>query len=119
MHNHRVNPKSSITENTHPEDLKNTATSKNLLVKYPWLWFVGLFVIPILVSFFGYHELIYIGHTPQKESVKSPELVSQNKITVSSNNNNPTPLWLMLAIASSCASGCLVIYRILKLPQRV
>ncbi|MEO3704457.1 hypothetical protein [Trichormus azollae] len=50
---------------------------------------------------------------------KTSSRVSRKTNPTSSNLNNPTPLWLMLAIALSCASGCLVIYLLLKLPLRL
>jgi hypothetical protein len=118
MHNHRDNPKPNITDKTKSEASKKTILLKTLLVRYPWLMFVGLLGIPVIVSIFSYYQIVYVGYTPQIKPEQPAEVISQQNITTSSNNGNPTPLWLMFAIALSCASGCLVIYFLLKLPQR-
>lgn len=119
MDSHNAKPEPTTNVKSTSEELKNTSLPKKLLVKYPWLWFVGLFVIPLGVGIFGYYQLIYVGYVPKIEPKKPIEVVSEKENTTSSNISNPTPLWLMLAIALSCASGCWVIYRILKLPQRI
>jgi hypothetical protein len=125
MDSHSVKPELSETAKSSPEELKNTTPfqnttpSKNLLVKHPWLWFVGLLGIPLGVGIFAYYQLIYTGYVPKIEPEKPIEVVTEEANTISSNSSNPTPLWLMMAIALSCASGCLVIYRLLKLPLRV
>ncbi|MBE9237311.1 MAG: hypothetical protein VKL60_15620 [Sphaerospermopsis sp.] len=119
MNSHNAKPELTTTVNSTSEELKNTSLIKKLCLKYPWLWFVGLLVIPLGVGIFGYFQLIYIGYVPKIEPEKPIEVVSKKENVLSSNINNPTPLWLMLAIALSCASGCWVIYRILKLPQRI
>ncbi|MBK1988728.1 hypothetical protein A0J48_014475 [Sphaerospermopsis aphanizomenoides BCCUSP55] len=123
MDNHNVKPEPQEVTKTSPEESKNISSSisssQNLLVKHPWLWFVGLLGIPLLVTIFGYYQLIYVGYTPQIEPEKPAKVVREKINTTPSNLNNPTPLWLMLAIALTCASGCWVIYRLLKLPQRV
>jgi hypothetical protein len=119
MDNHNVKPEANESVTDTPEEARNPSPSKNLLVRYPWIFFVGLFGISLGVGIFGYNQLIYIGYVPQLEPQKPAAVVSEEANATSSNLNNPTPLWLMLAIALSCASGCLVIYRLLKLPQRV
>lgn len=119
MDSHNAKPEPTTNVKSTSEELKNTSLPKKLLVNYPWLWFVGLFVIPLGVGIFGYFQLIYIGYVPKIEPEKPIEVVSEKENTPAANISNPTPLWLMLAIALSCASGCWVIYRILKLPQRI
>ncbi|WP_199306765.1 hypothetical protein [Anabaena sphaerica] len=119
MNSHSVKPESSETAKSSTEELKNTTPSKNLFVRHPWLWFVGLLGLPLIVGIFSYYQLIYTGYVPKIEPEKPIEVVREEVNTKLPNNSNPTPLWLMLAIALSCASGCLVIYRLLKLPQRV
>ncbi|WP_413171525.1 hypothetical protein [Anabaena azotica] len=119
MDNQNVRPEPKEVAKASPEGAKNTSPSKNLHKRHPWLLFMVLFGMSLGVGIFGYYQLIYIGYVPQIQTSKPAAAVSQETNTTSSNLNNPTPLWLMLAIALSCASGCWVIYRLLKLPQRI
>lgn len=98
---------------------KNTSRLKNLLVKYPWLLFVGLFALSLAVGSFGYYELCYIGDVPKKEPETQSKVVSAELVKTSVDTGNATPSWLIIAIALSCAAGCLVIFRLLKLPHRI
>ncbi|MBD2692134.1 hypothetical protein [Anabaena catenula] len=114
-----VKQQSSQTTETSLEIVKETSQPKNLLVKYPWILFVGLLGIPLGVATFSYYELSYVGDVPHKQPEKPPNLVVKQPITITSDTSNATPAWLILAIALTCASGCLVIFRLLKLPQRI
>ncbi|MEA5578074.1 hypothetical protein [Anabaena sp. UHCC 0451] len=119
MDSHNAKPETTEATKSTSKELKNTFPAKNLLVRYSWLFFLSFLAIPLGVGILSYYQLIYVGYVPQIEPEKSAEVVSEEPITTSSNHSNPTPLWLMLAIALSCASGCWIIFRLLKLPQRV
>ncbi|WP_071191145.1 hypothetical protein [Trichormus sp. NMC-1] len=114
-----VKQQSSQTTEIGLDIVKETSQPKNLLVKYPWILFVGLLGIPLGVAIFSYYELSYVGDVPQKQPEKTPDLVVKQPMDITSDTSNATPAWLILAIALTCASGCLVIFRLLKLPQRI
>jgi hypothetical protein len=119
MDSHNGKPEATEVAKRNREELKNTSPTKKFLVKYPWLWFVGLLGIPLGVGIFAYYQLIYVGYVGKIEPEKSIEIVSKKENTISPNINNPTPLWSILAITLSCASGCWIIYRIIRLTERI
>jgi hypothetical protein len=111
--------KPSQSTATSLEVSKNTSRFKNLLVKYPWLLFVGLFALSLAVGSFGYYELCHIGDVPKQEPEKPSKVVSAEPVKTPADTSDATPSWLIIAIAFSCAAGCLVIFRLFKLPHRI
>ena len=82
--------------------------------KYPGIWFLSLFLIPIGVTIFAYDQLSYIGYVPQKEPEETPFIPVQSTITTFSDTSNPIPLWLIMAIPICCAAGSFVIFYLLQ-----
>jgi hypothetical protein len=92
---------------------------QRLIIYCPWLLVVvvlGLFIGGGAVSLYslGHVEDIQPKQTSENELV---EVV--NPITPSSENTNPFPLWMVGAIAFSCASGCVLLLRWLNRPVHV
>jgi hypothetical protein len=95
---------------------KNTANRKifgNFLKKYPGIWFLSLFLIPIGVTFFAYYQLIYTGYVPQPQA-EPPFIPVQSTVYTFTDTSNPIPLWLILAVIFCCASGSFVIFYLLQ-----
>ncbi|MBN3923882.1 MAG: hypothetical protein HWQ37_12185 [Nostoc sp. NMS4] len=70
---------------------------------------------------FALYSLGNAGPVPQEEPEKIPVIVEE-PINPPSENSNPTPLWVIAAIALSCGGGSLLIFRVLnraKQPQKV
>ena len=83
------------------------------LMGHPGLLFTGLLAILIGIASLAWYTLVNVG---SKEQVERPEILAvvAKPMTRSSQKNNPTPLWIVGAIALSCASGCLIILRLVN-----
>jgi hypothetical protein len=86
----------------------------NLAIKYPGIWFLSLFLIPIGVAIFAYDQLSYIGYVPQKAQKETPVIPVQSTISTFSDTSNPLPLWLIIAVIFCCSSGSFVIFYLLQ-----
>lgn len=81
------------------------------MIKYPWIWFFSLFLVPIGMTIFAYQQLSYVGYVPEKTQEKSPFLaIQKSPIATFSDASNSIPLWLVIAIAVCCAAGSFVIF---------
>ncbi|MCM0589099.1 MAG: hypothetical protein ACSI46_01660 [Gloeotrichia echinulata DVL01] len=101
-----------------------TSSSKillQMLARNPWLLLIGLSAIFLAISAFALYSLGSVGYVQQQ---KEPETVSdiptllEESSSTTSESSNPTPLWLIVAIALSCGSGCLIILRLLNHPTQ-
>ncbi|HYW20932.1 MAG TPA: hypothetical protein VE956_16850 [Nodularia sp. (in: cyanobacteria)] len=88
-----------------------------LLTRHPGLLLTGLLTMLIGTSALALYSLGYAGSADNVELEEIPAVV-EKPITTSSEHSNPTPLWLVAAIALSCASGCLMIVRLVNRPQQ-
>jgi hypothetical protein len=119
-----VQQQSSQAEASIPESGKRIAGrtgSKNplihLLVHYPWLLPTGLLGIFVGASAFSLYSLSYVGRIEQQEpEIAEAEVVQP--IKTPSENTNPMPLWMVLAIILSCASGSLILFLLLNRPAQ-
>lgn len=89
----------------------------HLLARYPWLLLVGLFGIFIGSATVAVYSLSYAGRVEQEEPENISAEVAQ-PINTPPETSNPTPLWMVAAIALSCASGCFIIFRLLNRPPQ-
>jgi hypothetical protein len=91
----------------------------HLLTRHPWLLLIGLSAIFFASAVLALYNLGSVGNVQQPEEVdNNPDVatVAEAVNNTPSENNNPTPLWMVAAIALSCASGCLIILRVLNRP---
>lgn len=87
----------------------------HLLVHYPLLLPLGLLLIFIGSSTVALYSLGYVGRMEQQEAeIAEAEIIKP--IKVPSRTINPTPLWMVAAIALSCASGSLILFLLLNRP---
>jgi cytoskeletal protein RodZ len=96
---------------------KNDNTRKtlvNLLRKYPGIWFLSLFLMPIGVAILAYNQLSYIGYVPQKVQEETPFIPVQSSVSTFSDTSNPLPLWLIMAVIFCCSTGSFVIFYLLQ-----
>ncbi|MBW4450301.1 MAG: hypothetical protein KME38_26610 [Spirirestis rafaelensis WJT71-NPBG6] len=89
----------------------------HLLARYPWLLLVGLLGMFLGSATLAVYSLGYAGRVEPEEAETIQAEVAQ-PINTPSQTSNPTPLWMVAAIALSCASGCLIIFRFLNRPTQ-
>jgi hypothetical protein len=89
----------------------------HLLARYPWLLLVGLLGMFLGSATLAVYSLSYAGRVePQEAETIQAEVVQP--INTPSETSNSTPLWMVVAIALSCASGCLIIFGLLNRPTQ-
>ena len=106
-----------------PENSKSQQTdSRNLihvLMHHPWLLVIGLLAIFLGGGVLSLYSLGYVGFVqqakPEEEALQAEVVQPTN---TESETTNPISLWMVAAIALSCASGCLIIFRWLNRPAQ-
>ncbi|MBD2194912.1 MULTISPECIES: hypothetical protein [Calothrix] len=91
----------------------------HLLTRHPWLLLIGLSAIFVASAVLALYNLGSVGNVQQPEEIEKNldvATVAEAVNNTPSENNNPTPLWMVAAIALSCASGCFIILRVLNRP---
>ncbi|PAX52706.1 hypothetical protein [Brunnivagina elsteri] len=97
-----------------------------LIAYHPWLLVVGLLVTFAGSAYFavrslGYVENIEAQKTPTTEQPEVEAEIVEPISSLSVDNENPLPFWMILAIAMSCAGGSLFVFRWLNrstIPQK-
>ncbi len=89
-----------------------------LLIRHPGLLLTGLLTMLIGTAALALYSLGYAGNADHVEIVEEIPAVVAKPIVTSSEHSNPTPLWLIAAIALSCASGCFMIVRLVNGPNK-
>jgi hypothetical protein len=94
---------------------------QRLIIYCPWLLVVVLLALFIGGGAASLYSLSHVEDVePKQTSETTTELVEVvNPITEPSENTNPLPLWMVGAIAFSCASGCVVILRWMNRPIHI
>ncbi|MEH2289852.1 hypothetical protein [Nostoc sp.] len=94
--------------------LKNSSNVLIYLVAHhPWLLLTGCLAMFMGGGAFALYSLGTAGPVPQEEPEKIPVIVEE-PINLPSENSNPTPLWMIAAIALGCGGGSLLIFRVLN-----
>jgi hypothetical protein len=124
MENSQTVQQPSDSEVPKPESESNKSRVKSsrillihLLAHYPWLFVTGLLGIFIGSAALSLYSLSYVGRL-EKESPDTKEAEILQPISTPDESSNLPPLWMLAAIALGCASGCLVILRLLKLQSQ-
>jgi len=106
-----------------PENSKSQQTSGwnlliHLLAHRPWLFLIGILAILIGGATLSLYSLGSVGSVEQTkpEEQEALEAEVEQPITTPSETINPIPLWMVAAIALSCGSGCLLIFRLINPP---
>ncbi|HEY9802334.1 MAG TPA: hypothetical protein V6D25_18380 [Leptolyngbyaceae cyanobacterium] len=89
-----------------------------LLTRHPLLLLAGVFTTLMGTAGMALYSIAHVGDVEPLESEPVPAVVEQPITTITSENSNPLPLWMIVAIALSCASGSLVIFRLLNPPPQ-
>lgn len=89
----------------------------NLLVHHTWLLPAGLLLISLGSSAAALYSLGHVGRMqPEEPEIAEAEIIKP--IKAPSKAINPTPLWMVVAIALSCGSGTLIIFLLLNRPAQ-
>ncbi len=88
-----------------------------VLTRHPGLLLTGLFTMLMVTASLALYILGYAGSADNVKVEEIPGVVAK-PITTSSDHSNPTPLWMVGAIALSCASGCFMIVRLVNGPNK-
>ncbi|WP_193198784.1 hypothetical protein [Nostoc sp. MG11] len=88
-----------------------------LVAHHPWLLLTGLLAMFLGGGAFALYSLGHVGRMAQEEPEQIPAVV-EKPLNTPSENSNLTPLWMVVAIALSCGSGCLIIFRMLNRPKQ-
>ena len=108
----------SVSENCKSQQ-KDSSNVIHVLVHHPWLLVIGLLAIFLGGGVLSLYSLGYVGFVQQakpEEEVLQAEVVEPTN--TESETTNPISLWMVVAIALSCASGCLIIFRWLNRPAQ-
>ncbi|AFY41347.1 hypothetical protein [Nostoc sp. PCC 7107] len=93
-----------------------------LLAQHPLVLLTGIFTMIMGTATVAFYSLSHVGSVKQADT-ESMSVIIEEPITPE--RSNPTPLWMVMAIAFSCGSGCYVIFRLLNptplhnIPKRV
>jgi hypothetical protein len=86
-----------------------------LLTQRPLLLLGGFFTMILGVAALALYSLSYAGWA---EKTEPKSVAAEEPITNTSDKINPIPLWMVMAIALSCGSGCYVIFRFFNRPKQ-
>ncbi len=97
-----------------------TNSSSNIVIylvtHHPWLLLTGLLTMFIGSTALALYSLGHVGGAEQIEPEEISAVVERPIKTPS--QSNPTPLWMVAAIALSCGSGCFIVLRLLNRPTQ-
>jgi hypothetical protein len=82
----------------------------HLLIHHPALLLTGVLTMLLVTAALAVYSLSYVDITEKAEPEEIAAVV-ETPMTISSESRNPTPFWLVFAIALSCAGGCSLILR--------
>ncbi|MBD2345565.1 hypothetical protein [Anabaena subtropica] len=88
-----------------------------LLTRHPLLLLTGVFTTLMGSAALALYSITNVGDVEKLDVEPLPAVIEQ-PMTTTTENSNPLPLWMVAAIALSCASGCLVIFRLLNQPTQ-
>ena len=90
-----------------------------LFMHYPWLFLTGLLLMFLGGGALSIYSLSYVDDKMNKDlDLPQPEAVPKAPVEGAETKNNPIPLWMVATIALSCASGCLIILKVLNRPKQ-
>ncbi len=117
----KVKESTPIPEN---ESTKKINSFKNvaiyLFTHYPWLFLTGVLLMFLGGGALSIYSLGYVDENLKRKDSEplQTEVALPQSPAEAVESNEPIPLWMVAAIALSCASGCLVILRFINRPRQ-
>jgi len=120
QHPSEVEAPTSKLENSKSQQTSGWNLLIHLLAHRPWLFLIGLLAVFLGGATLSLYSLGYVGFVEQTkpEEQEALEAEVEQPIDTPSETTNPTPLWMVAAIALSCASGCWLIFRLINRPAQ-
>ncbi|MEO1431385.1 MAG: hypothetical protein AAFS12_19210 [Cyanobacteria bacterium J06632_19] len=117
-----VKESAPISDNNEPESKVNRVryVAVYLFMHYPWLFLAGLLLMFLGGGAISIYSLGYVDESIKRKDSETlqAEVIPPKAPVEEKSNQNPIPLWMVAAIALSCASGCLVILKVLNRPKQ-
>ncbi|BAY19263.1 hypothetical protein NIES21_51230 [Anabaenopsis circularis NIES-21] len=85
-----------------------------LLAHHPLVLLSGVFTMVMGTATVAFYSLSHVDSVKQADTELMPVII---EAPITTERSNPTPLWMVMAIALSCGSGCYVIFRLLNPTQ--
>lgn len=92
-----------------------------LFMHYPWLFLAGVLLMFLGGGALSIYSLGYVDESikrKESETLQAEVIPPKPPRHETEESKNPIPLWMVAAIALSCASGCLVILKVLNRPKQ-
>ena len=92
-----------------------------LFMHYPWLFLAGVLLMFLGGGALSIYSLGYVDESIKRkdsETLQAEVIPPKAPAETEESKKNPIPLWMVAAIALSCASGCLVILKVLNRPKQ-
>lgn len=91
-----------------------------LFMHYPWLFLAGVLLMFLGGGALSIYSLGYVDESIKRKDSETlqAEVIPPKATAETTESKNPIPLWMVAAIALSCASGCLVILKVLNRPKQ-
>ncbi|WP_414623212.1 hypothetical protein [Calothrix sp. CCY 0018] len=91
-----------------------------LFMHYPWLFLAGLLLMFLGGGALSIYSLGYVDESIKRKDSETlqTEVIPPQAPAGNEESKNSIPLWMVAAIALSCASGCLVILKVLNRPRK-
>ncbi|MBU7583373.1 MAG: hypothetical protein KAF91_10775 [Nostoc sp. TH1S01] len=107
-------PTQLIKPNLEPKKTKLGSKGRSniliaLLAQHPLVLLSGVFTMIMGTAAVAFYSISHVDNVKQAEPEPMPVIVEEPIIT---ERSNPLPLWMVMAIALSCGSGCYIIFRL-------
>lgn len=112
-----IQQQSDLKKTSQPGQIKKGNVLIHLLTNYPWLLVSGLLAVFIAVAGGALYSLLDVGHTDKQKPDADVEVL-QSSANDHSEAYTPIPLWMVGVIGIGCASGCIIILRLLNRPKQ-
>lgn len=118
-----VKESAPVSDNSEPASKINRFKNVTiyLFTHYPWLFLAGFLLMFLGGGALSIYSLGYVDESlkrKESETLQAEVIPPKAPTQTEESNKNPIPLWMVAAIALSCASGCLVILKVLNRPKQ-
>ena len=117
-HSSQVQTSESELRNSQSKLISSRNIVIHTFIKYHWLFLIGSLGVFIGSAAISLYSLTHVDLIASEQADRTKVEVTQ-AITVPPQKSSSVPLWMIAAIALSCASGCLLLCRWVNRPVKV